>query len=455
MCAKIRDKRERFAVVDLETTGNFASGHRIVEVGIVLMDGTKKVDEYHTLIDPGRDVPGFITGLTGIRRAMLEEAPYFEDVADEIEELTRDRVFVAHNVNFDYSFMQREMELCGKPFDRRRLCTMRAARSVFSGVGSYGLKALCTHFDIEREHEHRALSDAQAAAEILRRALDGTQDSSRRAWLTAQTVQTALPSSVSQEEVANLPAHPGIYFFSNSRGQVIYIGKAKNLKNRVRSHFTATRNNVKKQRFIREVAQVEYRLSGTELIASLWEDHEIRSHQPILNSAQKDRVRRYGIYIYENRRGDARVAIQPKIASGSQPVRTFLSYTSAREWLMQRLIEEEISLEVAGWPHAGETVRQVDLSALFDALSEDGEPSGEFELLFDRGRSKEERAFIFRERGRYAGFGFFPGLDQPKTFTDIEPYLVRAGTSPLSESIVSRLWEEAAGQVIRLNHPVE
>ena len=119
-----------YTVVDIETTGGTARSHKIIEVAIVTFDGNAIVDSYATLINPKKYVPPFITALTGISNEMVEGAPSFEEVAETIIEKTNDKIFVAHNVNFDYSFLKQEFTILGMKFDRRKLCTVRLAKKI-------------------------------------------------------------------------------------------------------------------------------------------------------------------------------------------------------------------------------------------------------------------------------------------------------------------------------------
>ncbi|RYZ78885.1 MAG: hypothetical protein EOP04_28835 [Proteobacteria bacterium] len=123
-------KRPEFAIVDIETTGGSASNSRITEIAIIILDGDAEISRFETLIDPGRPIPLYIQSLTGITDAMVSRAPKFESVAAEIYALLKDRIFVAHNVNFDYSFVRHELRLAGITWEARKLCTVRAARKV-------------------------------------------------------------------------------------------------------------------------------------------------------------------------------------------------------------------------------------------------------------------------------------------------------------------------------------
>lgn len=161
----------RFAVVDLETTGGTPSDARIMEIGIVLLDGCEVVGTYHSLIDPGQDIPPFIQNLTGIKPEMVSGQPQFASVAEHVAELLKDRIFVAHNVLFDCKFMRAELKRCCIPYDPARLCTVKMSRRVFPGFPSYSLHKLTESLGLADFNHHRALDDAMAAAEILKLAI--------------------------------------------------------------------------------------------------------------------------------------------------------------------------------------------------------------------------------------------------------------------------------------------
>jgi DNA polymerase-3 subunit epsilon len=166
------DPLQPYVVVDIETTGGNNSYNRITEIGMVKLIAGEEVDRYQTLINPQRRIPANITRLTGISDDMVEDAPIFADVASEIAAFTEDAVFVAHNVNFDYGFIKQEFARLEQPFRRPKMCTVREMRRTYPGLPSYSLANLTKHFYISMERHHRALSDAKAAAELLKLAFE-------------------------------------------------------------------------------------------------------------------------------------------------------------------------------------------------------------------------------------------------------------------------------------------
>ena len=161
----------KFAVVDIETTGGSKDDNRIMELGVVLMDGTEVVGTYHSLVDPGLPITPFVRELTGISDEMVEGQPQFGVIAEHVAELLQDRIFVAHNVQFDCKYMTAEFKRCCIKFNPPRLCTVKLSRRVFPGQPSYSLHKLTESLGLPDFHHHRALDDTMAAAEILKLAM--------------------------------------------------------------------------------------------------------------------------------------------------------------------------------------------------------------------------------------------------------------------------------------------
>ena len=151
-----------YTIIDIETTGNGIKGNRITEIAIFKYDGRQVVEEFTSLVNPECPIPYFITGLTGIDDQMVARAPLFSEIAETILELTRDSIFVAHSVNFDYGVIKEEFRQIGVDFIRKKLCTVRLSRRLIPGLRSYSLGKLCSAIDIPILDRHRARGDAQA-----------------------------------------------------------------------------------------------------------------------------------------------------------------------------------------------------------------------------------------------------------------------------------------------------
>jgi DNA polymerase-3 subunit epsilon len=161
-----------FAIVDIETTGGMPSTHGITEIAILIHNGIEVTGKYSTLVNPMQKIPPFIVGMTGISDEMVATAPLFEEVAPQIYNLLNGRVFVAHNVSFDYSFVHFHMDRAGFKWSAPKLCTIKLSRKVFPGLAKYGLGSLTRDLGIRIEGRHRAWGDAQATAEVLTMAIE-------------------------------------------------------------------------------------------------------------------------------------------------------------------------------------------------------------------------------------------------------------------------------------------
>ena len=302
-----------YAIVDIETTGGHAAQHGITEICIILHNGYEVEGQYQTLINPQQSIPRFIVALTGITEYMVADAPLFADVADKIYNLLKGRIFVAHNVNFDYSFVNHHLLRHGHDLQSRKLCTVRYARKVKPGIPSYSLGKLCRHLDIEFTDRHRAFGDAIATAKLLDLLLAADTDRKHfNQMVKGRNAEQYLPLHVSKDQLDNLPYCPGVYYFKNKQGKIVYVGKAINLKYRVRSHFANNATNRRKQDMLREVCSIEYKMCATELMALVLESIEIKRLWPQFNRSQKRFEQAYGLYTLEDQNGLIRLAVEKK-----------------------------------------------------------------------------------------------------------------------------------------------
>ena len=289
-------KQKIYAIVDIETTGGMAKRDKITEIGIVIHDGSKIVDSYTSLINPERSIPPEITRITGITNSMVEGAPKFYEVAKEIVLRTEGAIFVAHNVRFDYSFIQEEFDKLGFSYSRKQLCTVKLSRKTFPGLRSYSLGNLISHFGIEVQARHRALDDAMATAKIFDMILEQSEEEEITQVINRGIKETKLPEGITTDKLHELPESAGVYYFYNAYGKVVYVGKSNNIRTRVMQHFAQV--NAKSEKMIRLVSEIGYEITGSELIALLLESEEIKSLKPEINKSQ--RISDYPYIIYRN-----------------------------------------------------------------------------------------------------------------------------------------------------------
>lgn len=298
-----------YAIVDIETTGGYAARHGITEIAILIHDGQAIIDRFESLINPQQIIPTAIQALTGIDDAMVANAPLFTEVADKIHELLENRIFVAHNVNFDYSFVKHHLHAAGFELRAPKLCTVRLSRKLFPGLPSYSLGKLTHTLKIPLNNRHRAFGDAMATSilfeQLLAKDLEGLIAENTK----KKSKEQVLPAHLQQSEIDKLPNCPGIYYFKDQKGKIIYVGKAKQIKKRVCTHFSGHSTSLQRQNFLKNIHYIDFKPCGTELIALLIEAMEIKKHWPEHNRAMKRFEQKYSLYQFEDQKGYIRLVI--------------------------------------------------------------------------------------------------------------------------------------------------
>jgi len=278
---------QQYCIVDVETTGANKQGQKITEIAIIKTDGQNILDEFSSLINPERRIPLRITYLTGITNEMVQAAPKFYEVAKKIIEITQDCIFVAHNVFFDYQFIQREFSDLGFQFRRQLFCTVKNSRSTFPGLTSYSLKNLSKHFNIELKNHHRAMSDTRAAFELFKKIQQQIKN---------PIIQNApTPSKLEDEKYAHLPEACGVYYFYSESGELLYVGKSTNIKNRIKSHFRLDLKRKKDIQLKGQIAHIDFKLYPHDIVAKIVESMEIKKYRPPFNTALKRNRYRYHV----------------------------------------------------------------------------------------------------------------------------------------------------------------
>lgn len=429
-----------YAVVDIETTGGFAAGNCITEIAIIIHDGNQVLDSFETLINPQMVIPLYIQSLTGITDNMVLEAPVFAEVAERIHTLLKDKVFVAHNVNFDYSFVRHQLLNCGFELQCKKLCTLQMSRRLLPGYSSYSLGRLCNALCIPLIGRHRAGGDAGATAKLLAVLLQHDPEKQILQILTRKLKTKILPPNLSEQALALLPDQPGVYHFKDAKGKVIYIGKAVNLKKRVNAHFTGNNIHRQRQEFLKNIYNINYTVCGTELMALILEMAEIKQHWPDQNRAMKRFEQRYGLFIFEDQNGYIRLGLD-KLNKQSQSYTNFDSLLAGYTWLkelvrtyqlceklcfIQRHISGCSGLNTGNCRGAclgEESAVHYNLRVL-QALDELKNRSPSF-ILVDSGRNTMEKSVIWMEEGKFIGMGYF------SSDTDFRnAAMVRAGLEP-------------------------
>ncbi len=287
-----------FLVVDVETNGSNPQKDRIIDIGCVLLNNGQFVTEFSSLINPHQHIPLYIQKMTGITNELAFNSPECESVFYEFNKMISGEniIFVAHNAAFDWSFISHTYQRLGWQLPKiPRLCTLKLARRLFPGNIRKGLDSLSSIFKISIHNRHRALGDAKATALILIELLEKShfehdinsleqliqfQNSRIKNYLLNKTTQKKI-----DKMIKSLPDEPGIYYFKDKSDKILYIGKAKSLKDRIKSYFSSTGQTSKKiNKLIKRIDKIDYICTDTELSALLLESKEIKKHKPEFNS---------------------------------------------------------------------------------------------------------------------------------------------------------------------------
>ena len=424
-----------YSIVDIETTGNGYKGSKITEISIFVFDGEKVVNEFTTLVNPETRIPPFITNLTGITDAMVRTAPKFYEVAKKIEEITKDTVFVAHNVNFDYNIIQAEFKSLGFDFKRKKLCTVRLSRKIIPGLNSYSLGNICNYENIEIAARHRARGDAEATTILFKKLLERDNNFTVNSFLNSKSRQATLPPLLDKKVVDDLPETFGVYYFKNSEKEVIYVGKANNIKQRVISHFYDKKK--KEQTMCLETADISFTKSGSELLALLHESSEIKRIYPKYNRAQRRAGEAIGLFSYEDQKGILHLAYN-RLKLVPNPMTKYYNVAEARNHLESLCQEFELCpkychlqtnvtncfhyqiKECKGICCDKESVESYNLRVI-KAIESVG-LKAENLVIKENGRTENEIGFALILDGIYKGFGYVD-MHQDEQLENPEDYL--------------------------------
>jgi DNA polymerase III subunit epsilon len=455
-----------YAIVDIETTGGYAAHHRITEIAVYHHDGLQITNSFHTLINPGRNIPYYITGLTGITSEMVCTAPDFGTIAKEVLSWLDGKVFVAHNAHFDYSFLKKEFEQAGLTWNSRKLCTVRLSRKIIPGLRSYSLGSLAASLGIEIQNRHRAGGDASATVKIFDQLLHRDRDGYILKTLKKNSGETILPPNLSREIFDKLPATCGVYYFHDARGNVIYVGKAINIRKRIAGHFTGDAREWSRSKIRNEIHDITYELTGNELIALILESQEIRRLWPKYNQAQKYRLEEWGIYDYEDRNGYLRFCVNI-VTRGSRPLIKFSSKGDAWNFLWAKVKEFSLCPKLSGLQlnkglcfgyQSGEcsgACMGVESAHVYNQKAEAAirafKGSSESVVIIGKGRSMNEQSLVLVEQGSYFGYGFF---DRQASISDLDSartYVKKSLETPTVQNLInSYLMNPRGSQVVIL-----
>ncbi len=455
-----------YAIVDIETTGGNAVFNKIIEIAVFIFDGEKVVDEYQTLVNPERQIPGHISAFTGISNDLVINAPRFSEVAQRIEEMTEDKIFVAHNVNFDYSFIKKEFYEIGKQWRRKKLCTVRLSRNIIPGMPSYGLGSICSDLGIKIYGRHRAGGDASATVKLLAELIKRDQDNFIEYSLNRTSREALLPPNLPREQFENLPEEMGVYYFHDEKEKVVYVGKAKSIIDRVSTHFSGNTNTNRKQMFLNTIHRVSHQLCGNELIALLFESNEIKKYWPKFNRAQKRVGFNYGLYQYEDRNRYRRLSIA-RVNKSEASVLTFKYLNEARSFMAGKVREFDLCPKLCGLQKSARECFDYpmdvckgaccgketpeDYNQRFQQALDSMGHEGKSFVIIGQGREFSESSVVLVENGTFQGFGFLDNEIEINNPEEFKSYIDNYPDNPDIQNILAgHLRRNTSDKVIQL-----
>lgn len=348
---------------------------------------------------------------------MLRTAPKFYEVAKRVVEITEDCIIVAHNSEFDYRILCTEFRRLGFEFKRKTLCTVELAKEIMPEQESYSLGKLTKALGIPVSDRHRASGDAVATVKLFKMLL--AKD------LKKQIIQDAVKAEPKYQMVFNirsiiedLPAITGVYYLHDTYGKIIYIGKSKNIKNRVNQHFT----NPKSKKIQNQVAAVTYEATGNELIASLKENAEIKQNKPSLNRTFRKNLFTHALYDFTDENGYINLKIEA--ADGrKKAITTFSNRQNGRQFLFKAIENHRLCPKLVGLDTTktscfkypinecdGACIQKEspeDYNLKIENLIAESNYSNKTMIIIDKGRSVDEHSVLLIEDGLFKGYGYY------------------------------------------------
>lgn len=377
------------------------------------------VDQFISLVNPEREIQPFVVNLTGINSNMLRTAPKFFEVAKRIVEITEDCIVVAHNSEFDYRILRTEFSRLGFEFERKTLCTVELSKQIMPEQESYSLGKLTRALGIPVSDRHRASGDALATVKLFKILLAKDLDK--------QIIQDAVKaepkyklSSNHKHIIDDLPSITGVYYLHDTYGKIIFIGKSKNIKNRVNQHFTSS--NPKSKKIQNQVVAVTHEATGSELVALLKESAEIRRNKPSFNRAMRRNVFTHALYSFTDDIGYVNLKVDA--ADGrKKAITTFSNYQSGKQFLLNVIEKFKLCPKLVGLDTTKEScfkyaTMECRGACIKEESSEDYNrrvqeviSTNSFDnqdfILIDKGRTMDEHSVLLIEDGVFKGFGYY------------------------------------------------
>ncbi|WP_149276015.1 exonuclease domain-containing protein [Pareuzebyella sediminis] len=407
-----------YAILDIETTGGKFNEEGITEIAIHKFDGHQVVDKFISLVNPEKVIQPFVVNLTGINNKMLSTAPKFHEVAKRIVEITEDTVLVAHNAQFDYRILRTEFKRLGYNFERKTLCTVDLSKRLIPEAESHSLGKLVRSLGIPVSDRHRANGDALATLKLFKVLLAKDSDKT----IIKGVIRKETHGELSERQldiVESLPSETGLYYMHDKYGEIIFLGKSSNLKKRVNQHFTNTGNRARQLQ--KATKKVTYEKTGTELIALLKENEELRRNRPRFNQKLPAVNYSYGIRTKKNENGYELLKTE-KTRNHKGFFAVFNGLVAATNFISKVTKEFELCEQLNGISASENHCDNLDRNDCFGACINREDPENynsrvykaiskyslvdKSVVLIDKGRDTGEKSVILIKNGNFEGLGY-------------------------------------------------
>ena len=407
-----------YAILDIETTGGKYNEEGITEIAIYQHDGLQVTDQFISLVNPEMAIQPFVQKLTGINGKMLRSAPRFFEVAKRIIEITENCLIVAHNADFDYRILRTEFKRLGFKFERNSLCTVSMSKALLPEMESYKLGKLVRSLGIPISDRHRAQGDALATVKLFELLLE--KDSSKQILKSQiKALHTHQTPSKYLSIIEELPTTMGVYYLHNTVGDVLYIGKSKNIQKRVRTHLTGTDRKSKKIQ--KKLHKINFETTGSELIALLKEQHEIKKNQPRINKDGRYRLYPMGIRI-EKETPYHQLTLE-QVRNGRDYLVVFKNGRVAKHIMTKWMEAHQLCHKYSSLKDSDEACYayinnqckgacleeedpQIYNKRLHQLRDKNNYPHDDF-LMIENGRKDGEYSYIYIEKQCFKGYGFY------------------------------------------------
>ena len=395
---------------------------------------------------------------------MLRDAPKFYEIAKRIIEITEGCIIVAHNAQFDYRILSLEFERLGYNFDRTTLCTVELSQKLLPGHASYSLGKLTKALGIEMSKRHRADGDALATVTLFKMLLD------------KDIKKEVIPSSIRsfpkkhmdtklKELIRQVPSETGVYYMHNVSGKIIYIGKSKNIKKRITQHFS--NDNRKSKKIQDEIHSISYEETGSELIALLKENEEIKRHKPKYNRAL--RRSKFKVQLSETIDKDGYICLKiEKADARKKTITTFSNIASAKAYLDRIIDTYNLCLHKTVYDKKQENCFNYTIKKCNGACISQETPASYNQrvqsfidkhsyknkgmIIIDRGRKKNEKSAILIENGHFKGIAFYNSDTQINNIDSLKSILIPMSDNRDAHNIIQSFTRNKKGlKIIPLN----